>query len=150
MWSADGLWDYALEAFGGHLKFWFFFMPVAATSWFWLVEGEPFWLAALVSLIFWLLLSLVGLVPLAAALVALLSSLLVGAGMTPSSRWAYVHRRWQEAAQRQAEQAAAQAAAVTDPQVTVTLLPPRPVRWPDWLLPLAIGLWISHVWGNDR
>lgn len=148
-WSATGCWDFALEAWEGHFQFWFFALPVGVTVWLWLVDGAPFWMAALVSLIFWLLLSLVGLVPLAAALVALLSSLLVGAGMTPRSRWAYVYRRWAESAQRQAEQAAAQAAAATDPQVMLTTPPPRPVRWSDWLVPLAIGLWIGNAWGND-
>lgn len=149
-WSADGLWDYVLEAMEGHLIFWLIALPVGAMLWFWLIEGHPFWVTAIVTLIFSLLLTLTGVIPLFAALAAFLTSLLLGVAMTPSSRWAYVLPRWQEAVQRMVQREAADAAApLAAGQNTISSPPVTPVRKSNWLVPLAIGLWIGSTWGDD-
>lgn len=134
----------------GHWIFWLIALPVGAMLWFWLIEGNPFWVTAIVTLVFSLLLTLTGVIPLVAALPAFLTSLLTGAAMTPSRRWAYVLPRWQVAAQRLAQREAADAAALLAVKQNTPSSPPAsPVRKSNWLVPLAIGLWIGSAWGDE-
>lgn len=148
--NTDGLADYITEAYEGHWKFWFINTPFFAWGWLRLVEDLGFWLAGLIAGIGRVVFSLLLVVPILAALLALVSTLLVGLGMPPEER----RRRAETLARERSTQtsAATPPAGQTLPEgPTVVVVPPqRQVRWSDWLVPLAIGLWIGNAWGNDE
>lgn len=132
--SWDGVGEYIAEAFEGHWKFWFYSSPFCLWLWFWLVEDTSFWVALIAALLVAFAFTLLLVIPLAAVLLALISTLLFAAGMTPQQRrGAAATLRAIRAAAPQAEGPAPQPAAQKS----------------DWIWPLLIGLWIGHAWGDD-
>lgn len=132
--SWEGMGKYIAEAFVGHWKVWLYSSPLWIGLWLWLGEGMD-WLAALIaSLILTFLFSISLVIPLLTALLALLSTLLFAAGMTPQ-------KRLQAAATLRLARSAEVAAAAPAPQ------PAAPKS--HWLWPLLIGPWIGHAWGDD-
>lgn len=133
-WTGTG--EYVAAAFEEHWKFWFISAPVWIGLWFWLIEGQDFFLSVILSVVLYIIFSLVLVIPLVAVLFALLSTLIVAAGMSPAQR------SHAAAVLRQAH--AAQSASV-DSAATTTA-----PKGTSWLIPLLIGLWIGSVWGDDR
>lgn len=136
-WSAEGLGIYVLEAFEGHWRFWIFSAPVWIMLWLWLVDGEMFVVALILAVLLWLIGSFALIIPLAAAILALVSALLVGAGLTPLQRYAEVHHL--------AEIRVAEAQIKTECTQTASA-GKQPMHW---VWPLLLGLWIGHAWGDD-
>lgn len=137
-WSPQGLGSYVGEVFEQHWLFWMFTAPVAITLWFWLVEDQMFLVALILGVLLWLLGSVILVIPVAAALLALASSLIVGAGLTPLQRQAVV----QHAVAERALRAQAWAASVELPTTSAS-------RRGSWIWPLLLGLWIGSAWGKD-
>ena len=136
-WSPQGLGGYVGEVFAQHWTFWLFTAPAWITLWFWVVEDEMFLVALILGVLLWLLGSVILIIPIAAGLLALASSFLAGAGLTPPQRQAVVQHAAAERALRR--QAAAALAAPTAP----------PPRRGSWVWPLLLGLWIGSAWGQD-
>ncbi len=133
--SWDGIGEYISVAFEGHWKFWFYSSPIWLWLWFWLVEDTGFWASLVVAFVVAWVFSLLLVIPLAAALLALASTLLFAAGMTPQQRRdAAATLREIQAAAPQPEGPAPQPAAQKS----------------DWIWPLLIGLWIGEALGDDQ
>ncbi|TSE27812.1 hypothetical protein [Tepidimonas aquatica] len=135
-WSADGLFTYVVEAFGDHWTLWMISAPLWILLWLWLIADQTFLVALFLTLILSFVGNLLLVIPLAAAVLALATTLLVGAGMTPLARQAAV-ARWQ--AQRAMPVHTAQAHT-----------PPPPSQPIHWVWPLLLGLWIGQAWGKDE
>lgn len=133
--SWRGVGEYLAEAFEGHWKFWLYSSPLWIGLWLWLIEDMPFWAAAIVAVVMWFIFSVVLVIPLLAALLALVSTLLFAASMTPQQRIEAV------ATLRRVKAAASE---------TVVGAPVPVARQSSWIWPLLIGLWIGHAWGDDR
>ncbi|TSE20589.1 hypothetical protein Talka_00939 [Tepidimonas alkaliphilus] len=136
-WSPQGLGGYIGEVFERHWMFWFFTAPAWITLWFWVAEDQMFLVALILGVLLWLLGSVILIIPIAAGLLALASSFLAGAGLTPLQRQAVVQHAAAERA-RQRQTAVAVAAPTTSP----------PQRG-SWVWPLLLGLWIGSAWGAD-
>lgn len=132
--SWEGAGEYIAEAFEGHWKFWFYSSPFWLWLWFWLVEDTGFWVSLIVAFVVALVFSLLLVIPLAAALLALISTLLFAASMTPQ-------QRLEAAATLRLAHAAKAEALATAPQPAA--------RKADWFWPLLIGLLIGNAWGDD-
>lgn len=116
--------------------FWIFSAPVGITLWFWWVEDQMFVVALILGLLLWFLGSVALLIPIAAAILALVSAFFVGAGLTPLQRHAEV--------QHSIAARAAQAAAATP-------MPSAPqTQRGNWVWSLLLGLWIGSAWGGDE
>lgn len=130
-----GVGEYLGEAFEAHWKFWVYSSPVWICLWLWLITDMNVWAAAIVAVIMWLVFSVVLVIPLLAALLALISTLLFAASMTP----------------RQRIEAAATLRQVKAVERVTIASPPTPaVQKSSWIWPLLIGLWIGHAWGDDQ
>lgn len=136
-WSPQGLGGYIGEVFAQHWTFWLLTAPAWITLWFWVIEDQMFLVALILGVLLWLLGSVILVIPIAAGLLALVSSFLAGAGLTPLQRQAVVQHAAAERALRR--QAAAAVAAPTAP----------PHRRGSWVWPLLLGLWIGSAWGQD-
>ncbi|MFN3612056.1 hypothetical protein [Tepidimonas sp.] len=137
-WSPLGLGRYVGEVFALHWAFWMLTAPVGITLWFWLVDDQELLVALILGVLLWLLGSVVLVIPLATAVLALASALVVGAGLTPLQRQAAVQQAQAERAVR------AQAAPADAPAATSA---PQRVHW---VWPLLLGLWIGSAWGGDE
>lgn len=116
---------------------WMFSAPLWIMLWLWLIEDQMFIVALILALILWLLGSFVLIIPIAAALLALVSAFLVGANLTPLQRQLAVHHFAEIRA------AGAQNTATGTHKAPAGRQPPR------WVWPLLLGLWIGHAWGDD-
>lgn len=132
--SWRGVGEYIAAAFEDHWKFWCYSSLLWIGLWLWLVENMSFVAALIVAFILTFIFTLLLVIPLSAALLALFSTLLFAAGMTPQQRLeAAASLRLAQAAQNEARAPAPQPAA----------------QKPHWIWPLLIGLWIGNAWGDD-
>ncbi len=130
-----GVGEYLAEAFEVHWKFWVYSSPLWIGLWLWLITGMNVWAAVIVAIVMSLIFSVVLIIPLLAAPLALVSTLLFAASMTPRQR---------------TEAAETLRRVKTTEYETVTSAPTPAAQKSSWIWPLLIGLWIGSVWGDDQ
>lgn len=127
----SGLMDYVFTVLGAHVGFWYAVSFVGAWIYFAANERLDWLLAFIVTMVLFIAGTVFPVLPLVLGAVALLSALIVGLALSPIER--------------------AQRVRLMQPPPTEggEYTPKTTQRAPNWLLPLALGLWIGSAWGDD-
>lgn len=133
--------DYALETLEDHGLFWYLVGFLACWGWFWLAEGQGFFVALIIAFFLWLAGTLFLIVPLGCGFLALISALLASTGLSPAERYTATRTH------RTSHATGSPGFASESREAPRPVAPPPPAK--NWVLPLAIGLWIGSWWGGD-